>query len=372
MNDSIQNGFLIFSIIQSFLFAGLFLSKKNRINSDLIMLLWLLLFAVHCFLILISLNNESYKLLKILPINFSLLYGPLLFIYVNLITSKLQSLGKVGLWHLVPFFIFSIISLLLFQNVIFQKILASSGVLSGTAYCFFTFTLLKKHKKHISEQFSYKEKINLIWVSKLVKGLVLIWAGVFVLVILNRLFNIALSLNWFFVCIPLFISYIGYHGFKQQVIYSHHPVENFEVKQTEHSDIKPQNTNKPENEPGEGYKKSGLHADSMKAIYGKLQYAMQTNELYLHSNLSLQGLSEKLNIPQHHITQTLNSYAKHSFYNFVNSYRVNAFIERLKKGDAENFSLLGLAFDCGFNSKSSFNRIFKKFTNQTPSEFIKT
>jgi AraC-like DNA-binding protein len=77
-------------------------------------------------------------------------------------------------------------------------------------------------------------------------------------------------------------------------------------------------------------------------------------------------------IPQHHITQTLNIYKEKSFYDYINAYRVEAFINKLQKGDSDKFSLLGLAFDCGFNSKSSFNRVFKNITGKSPSEFKKT
>jgi YesN/AraC family two-component response regulator len=119
----------------------------------------------------------------------------------------------------------------------------------------------------------------------------------------------------------------------------------------------------------EGYKKSGLRNNQMEVIYEKMLHAMQSEKLFIHSNLSLQELSNILSIPSHHITQTLNEFVRQNFYDFVNSYRVNEFKKRVDKGDAENFSLLGIAFDCGFNSKSSFNRIFKNTTGLTPSEY---
>ena len=60
-----------------------------------------------------------------------------------------------------------------------------------------------------------------------------------------------------------------------------------------------------------------------------------------------------------------------TFFDFVNSYRVDEVKARLSGPDAKNFTLLGIAYDSGFNSKSSFNSIFKKFTDLTPSQFAK-
>ncbi|MCD4771969.1 MAG: helix-turn-helix domain-containing protein, partial [Bacteroidales bacterium] len=121
----------------------------------------------------------------------------------------------------------------------------------------------------------------------------------------------------------------------------------------------------------ESYKKSGLQIDNMKTIHSRLIKSMQQNRLFLNPTLSLSVLSKELNIPTHHITQTLNEYAGLSFYDFVNSFRVNEFKKGIHAPENKNFSLLGIAFDCGFNSKSSFNRIFKQKTGLSPSEFQK-
>ena len=98
---------------------------------------------------------------------------------------------------------------------------------------------------------------------------------------------------------------------------------------------------------------------------------MQTEKLYLNPQLSLNDFSQITNIPSHHITQTLNEFCKQNFHDFVNYYRVQEFKVQLFLPKNESFSLLGIAYDCGFNSKSSFNRIFKKITSQTPSEYKK-
>ncbi|MFC2443179.1 MAG: helix-turn-helix domain-containing protein, partial [Capnocytophaga ochracea] len=71
-----------------------------------------------------------------------------------------------------------------------------------------------------------------------------------------------------------------------------------------------------------------------------------------------------------HLSQIINQYEEKNFYDFVNSYRVEEFITLAKKDIDKNFNLLGLAYEAGFNSKSSFNQVFKKITGKTPSEFV--
>jgi AraC-like DNA-binding protein len=260
---------------------------------------------------------------------------------------------------LIPFLFFLITSITFQASGVYIKILAGTSSILGLTYCFLTISLLRKHSVNIRNHFSYTEKVNLSWLYKLVYGLVIIWSGVVFLVFLRRIFNFSLSLDWFYSTIPFFIFYIGYQGIKQQVIYS------FYSDMPEPASV---GQEKPDSK-SEGYKKSGLRQNQMQGIHEKMLLAMQSEKLFMNPELSLQDLSDKLNIPTHHITQTLNEFVRQNFYDFVNSYRVNEFKERVDKGDAENFSLLGIAFDCGFNSKSSFNRIFKNTSGLTPSDY---
>jgi len=369
MTLSILNGFLIFSIIQAFLFAGLFSSKKCRTSADMIMVSWLLLFSLHSFLILVNLNNENLQLFQIIPVNLTLLYGPVLLIYVNELRSKSNYKKRFLMWHFAPFFVYLSLTFLFFDSPLFQKILSLSGAISGLLYCIITLLILKEHKNQIINLFSNTKGISLNWIEKLVNGVVIIWVVVFILVILKKIVQTEITMSWFFGAIPIFISYIGYHGFKQQVIFQFVHNEGNGNNQTE---IENQLINQEQTRPNNlSYEKSSLKEKDMELIFKLLENVMQNEKLFLQASLSLQQLSENVKTPQHHITQTLNIYKRQSFYDYVNAYRVEAFINKLQNGDAENYSLLGIAFDCGFNSKSSFNRVFKNITGKSPSEFKK-
>lgn len=361
MDKSILSGFLIFGVIQAIIFAGLFFSKRKRSGADNTLILWLLTFAAHSILILINQNIAGNGFTRIFPVSFTLLYGPYLFIYVTLVKSCKRNPINIYL-HIIPFVIFSILSIVLHNDIVFKKLVSFCGLLSGITYCSVTFYKIKAHKSQILEHFSSIDKVNLKWIERFVISIIMIWLGVFIILGIKQIYSITISLDWFFISIPLIISYIGFYGLKQQLIFS--PIE---ISQNTTSSNKEISIH--DKKESKSYSKSGLNKDDMIKIHNSLINVVDDQKLYRHAGLSLKELSEKTNIPQHHITQTLNLYANKSFYNFINQYRVEEFKERVNKGDAEEFSLLGIAFDCGFNSKSSFNRIFKNLTGLSPSEY---
>lgn len=118
------------------------------------------------------------------------------------------------------------------------------------------------------------------------------------------------------------------------------------------------------------YEKSGLDADRMDAYEAALATFMRKSKIYLDPDLSLDGLASKMKMSKHHLTQLLNERIMKNFYNFINEYRIGEAIDRLNN-PAMQVNILSLAFDCGFNSRSSFNSYFKKITGHTPSAYRK-
>jgi AraC-like DNA-binding protein len=89
---------------------------------------------------------------------------------------------------------------------------------------------------------------------------------------------------------------------------------------------------------------------------------------FLNPKLTLINLADLIDVTANHLSQTINQYEKVNFHDFVNKYRVEEFIKRAKSNN--NFSILANALDSGFNSKSSFNIVFKKFKEITPSKYM--
>lgn len=120
------------------------------------------------------------------------------------------------------------------------------------------------------------------------------------------------------------------------------------------------------------YKNSNLTKELIEQYKLDLVAAMEVDKLFLNNKLSIVEVSEKLNIPRQYISEVLNENMSTNFQDFINGYRVEEFITRLKNDQNRQYTLLGIATDVGFNSKSSFNAIFKKHKGLTPTQFKKS
>ncbi len=99
---------------------------------------------------------------------------------------------------------------------------------------------------------------------------------------------------------------------------------------------------------------------------------MQNEKPYLNPDLNLSELAKQANLTRAQLSEIINSGFHMNFNDFVNSYRVNAFKSMLKQGKHEQLSLLGIAYECGFNSKATFNRVFKKLTSFSPTQYLQS
>ncbi|ASZ13449.1 helix-turn-helix transcriptional regulator [Chitinophaga pendula] len=116
------------------------------------------------------------------------------------------------------------------------------------------------------------------------------------------------------------------------------------------------------------YEKSGLEEDYLADCYEKLQGHMERTQLYKEAGLNLNELATQLSLPRHHLSQALNQQSGKNFFQYINEWRVQEICRlMLQEENTDNF--LQLAYECGFNSKSSFNQNFKKIVGMTPSEY---
>lgn len=121
--------------------------------------------------------------------------------------------------------------------------------------------------------------------------------------------------------------------------------------------------------PAAKYERSTLTPERAERYLKRLVELMESERPYVDGDLNLQKLAGRLSIPAQHLSQTLNGRLNRSFTDFVNAYRVEDAKRRLKDPSLKHYSVLAIAEEVGFNSKSSFNAVFKKHTGMTPSEF---
>ena len=102
----------------------------------------------------------------------------------------------------------------------------------------------------------------------------------------------------------------------------------------------------------------------------RLKKVIEEKSLYAQPRLSLKKLAEELDLPSRYVSYLINRYCTTNFHTFVNSYRVKEVINKIKDPSQKHKSLLALAYEAGFNSKSAFNQIFKEHTGQLPSDYL--
>jgi YesN/AraC family two-component response regulator len=117
------------------------------------------------------------------------------------------------------------------------------------------------------------------------------------------------------------------------------------------------------------YQRSALSREQSERIADKINAVMRQDKLYLDANLSLQKLASHVTISPNYISQTLNEKLSTNFFDFVNQLRIEAAKPKII---ANQDTVLNIAFEVGFNARSSFYKAFKQETGKTPSEFRKS
>ncbi len=356
--------------------SALLLVKKNKSQSDYFLLIWMLINSAHLFFHHLNDVGALYEYPHLLGIQlpFPLFQGVLLYFYVSSVTNQNPSKKWYYFLHLIPPIVVYLYLIKFFllpgpekieifklkggeEYASFMALLQMSVFLSGVIYVVWCSILLVKHKKNIKSQFSDIQEISLLWLQFLVIGLGLVWC----LVIITQ------SDSLIYQAVAIFVILIGFFGVQQKNIFNKPSVSNA---------FKPSPSNlgnavERKAVEKEKYKSSGLSPELSNEHFQQLTKLMQEEKLYTNASLSLGDLAHALELHPNYLSQIINEKGGKSFYDFVNNYRVQEFKSLLVLPENKNFTLMTLAYDCGFNSKSSFNRYFKKLTGQTPSQFAK-
>ncbi|MCU0461244.1 MAG: AraC family transcriptional regulator [Bacteroidales bacterium] len=358
---------LYIGISQSFFALILVLLKKPRTTANRLMALWLSLICIE--LVIALLNSKVIEMYSFPFVSFT--YGPLLYLYVKFMTQPEKKFNWLALLHFIPFIVFLVVSVV-FRELPLMKdlrsffapdrfislriIYATMMFLSVTIYSTFAFIEISKHQAYLKTILSYTSgMITLNWLKVFSIGFYVTFLILFVLGGLNMIGDF-IPFDPYFVVFGFIMAFtfiFSFYIINQPVIFGQ------EVKIINGDDKK----------ETEKYSRSGLKDKQAETYLGKLIAYVEEKKPYLDRNLSIQDLSDSTGISRHHITQILNEKHKKNFFTFINEYRVKEVITRFNDPKNNNFTILAIAFDAGFNSKTTFNSIFKSQTGMTPSEF---
>jgi AraC-like DNA-binding protein len=358
---------LYIGISQSFFALILVLTKKPYTTANRLSALWL---ALICIELLFALLNS--KVIEMYSFPFvAFTYCPLLYLYVKFMTRPDRKFNWLSLLHFIPFLTFFTVSVI-FREIPLMRDLRSffapdrfislrlvySTTLfaSVTVYSTLTFIEIRKHQAYLKTILSYTSAmITLNWLKVFSISFYVAFLILFILGGLNMIGDFIPFDPYFviFTFITVFTIVFSFYIINQPVIFGQ------EIKIINGEDKK----------EGAKYTRSGLRDEQARIYLEKLLAYMEKKKPYLDRNLSIQDISNSTGISRHHITQVLNEWHGKNFFTFINEYRVKEVIARFNDPRNNNFTILAIAYDSGFNSKTTFNSIFKSQTGLTPSEY---
>ncbi|MGL5888885.1 MAG: helix-turn-helix domain-containing protein [Bacteroidia bacterium] len=368
--------FLIIVIIAGLFSIPVLLLSKNNKSANLLLAGVQLAVAGSLFHNLL-LSGEIYETnpdLYFLPVGWRLALGPLLWGYAKIQTGS--KLKKIFWLHLLPLAAIVGFECWAFQLsaeekwTLWQKIEWFWDVvyfwlyqIQLLVYLILIFLVIKKWNARIENQFSETSRISLRWLQLLSAAiLLLLIAGSGWKLIADETDTNCYMFPADIVRGAMLVT-IGWFSIKQTQI----TTVNNEIELAE---VKPQNQNTVDLSIPPAQENIPVPVDE--ALLFRIREAMQTDKLYLNPELSLYQLARHLNMPAKLISATINRGTNQTFQAFVNSYRVKEVINRLEAGHQKQLTLLAIAFDCGFNSKATFNRVFREQTGKTPGNFVST
>ncbi|MFK7774410.1 MAG: helix-turn-helix domain-containing protein [Saprospiraceae bacterium] len=362
--SNILNQFTYFAFFQSVFLIIIFMisaRKRQRINLYLLILICLLLIGLIGNIGQIT----SYWSRQMKGISeFAILFfGPTIYLFVQSTLSK-KHFSKTDLFHYIPGVVYSLIITFYYilapKEVIQERIesgelfrvihiLVGIGLSVNITYFVLSVLKFKELKTALEEEVSYILNINFVQHFLIAIGICLsIWLIVYLISFGN---NIQLEINsrgFIWMAIALIVLFITYYQMVSPAVFQ---FENI-LKETKYVQSK--------------FSQADL--DKMKL---ELEEMMKQKKPYLNSKLLKSELAEMMGINAPELSRLLNERIGMSFFEFVNYHRIHEFIRLAKSPLVEQKTLVGLAQEAGFQSKSTFNKSFKKIMGCPPSVYLK-
>lgn len=384
---NIYSSLLLPAVIQCFLFVALTARRywMERKQSDLFLALLLLFTGIKLSFWMLGFagwydSHDAFTTFMFyFPFSAYLLSGPLMLFYFKSLTNSSFKIGRKDWPHLLLPVLFTllIIGKFALDFLIYYPFPRQAEFQFGTrgpfaeadksnvvsllgfiSFFFYLMLILKSfpaYRRYIQENFSDTGFLEFTWLKNMVLAL---FSGVFILFgfkmieLLNG--GITYKTDWYgYAALAVISYYICINGYyipsRQLYQLEFQKAETLPAKQTE----------KALQDPGD------------EEWLQTIKSLMEIDKPYLQPELSLATLAEMLGTNKSVLSRVINQYYQQNFNDFINQARVNQIIKQINSGKHQRLSLLGIAYDCGFNSKATFNRSFKKITGLTPQDYIR-
>jgi AraC-like DNA-binding protein len=370
------NLIIVSGIFQIFVLGGiLYFQQKAELLANRFLAAVIIISALHfSWYMVLDTNLDQIAGPNLLRFCFSFLLavGPLLYIYTGILTMPGFQVNRAHIIHFIPVSIelglqiaLAIYSITEGQQV-YQSlpylclkmfVLVGSGI-SIFFYLKRSLLLIKSYERSLADYFSDHSHLTLQWLNGLIRYMRVLWMFwiafecCFIVFWHFQLHFVTIYLVLYLLMIIMTYStyWIGIKGFQTSGSLSEKrfssttktPSQNFYAKTT---------------------------AAEINALVERLERAMTQERVYRDENLSLQMLAEKINENPNLVSYVLNNSLHQSFYDYINQHRVEEVKSRMADPKYAHLKLIEIAFECGFNSKATFNRAFRKVTGASPTAY---
>ncbi|EAQ42861.2 AraC family transcriptional regulator [Polaribacter sp. MED152] len=370
--------FFFHGIVFSFLLARKGILYKNKASK------WLSFFLFLCALYISPYmlgyanwysNKITREILFFVPFMQVLLIGPVIYFYTKTLLNNQFKIAKKDWIHFIPAILYLLYSLIVFitDKLILDefyfyadgrdKDLANwyqiVGVISMSFYLIFSLKHYANYKKLVFEKVSFADSILFQWIQNFLIAFLSILILRVLLFILNPEWGEFGSQFWHYIVFSIVVFYISINGYANAVKMSFLGDINSESVAIFSESII-------EEKP----KQETINQKEIEFWKQKILQLIEKEKIYTNAKLTLSDVSKLLETTPKTISKSINSGFEMNFNDFINKFRIEAVKEKLEKGEHKKSTLLCIAFDCGFNSKATFNRAFKKSTGLSPKDYL--
>lgn len=332
---------------------------------------------------------DWYDTFRNTKINYWLIYlglalGPLIYFYVKAVTSSDFKFKRKHWLHFLPVFLYVIYRVSIFAYDARQDgfsdtqngVLMSSWefgfmgvftevffIVQHLLYLAFTFQLFYQYRKGIDQYFSNTYKLELNWI----RNFLYLYAFLFLYSLMQQMINLSVTeLSWiqkwwYQLFSALVVIYIGIKGYFTDTTILQGV--SFDPRNSAYESF---------TKKSKSIKKSNsLDQEQLRSQQKQILEFIEREKPYLDPELNLKDLAEKLSMSRAQLSEIVNSSFNKNFNDFINEYRVENVKSMLAANKQQQLSLLGIAYESGFNSKATFNRVFRKLTHSSPTEYLK-
>jgi AraC-like DNA-binding protein len=366
-------------IIQLLLLAiFLFSQDKGRKQSHLLLGLFFLSLCLNLAdgLLLYQKFYLRYPSVALWGTGCTLLLGPFLYLYTRSALFKDFFFSPKMLLHFIPFILLELVSLIAYWSLshdekirLLQQLTNRQvhGFFDGVSaliflhffiYQFFAWQLIKRYQAIAASRFSDLQKNNVNWLKTLQVAFLLF----FFLGLMKTFIYLTSFADFYYVVFFVLVTLL--FVFVNRVVLKalNNPAMFTSLEENDTT-----GTGTPQ--PGIKYGGSAITGNEKELLRNKILDHMAGKRPYLDADLSLDELAKQLQLKPRILSQLINESIGQSFFDFVNNYRINEAMKMLDNPEDPKITVLEVLYAVGFNSKSSFNTIFKKQTGLTPSEY---